>query len=150
VSTLVIGPVPVFDPELEALTGDRSIVVEGGTIVDVLDASAPVPASATRVAAEGKVAIPGLIDCHVHLCYDGDPSRFTAPTEKPGMLAALAMKAMHERVAAGVPRSPRAPTSSRSSPPAGSLPGASSRSRSPCNQRRSPRSSGPPMRPAAG
>jgi imidazolonepropionase-like amidohydrolase len=102
VSTFVVGPVPVFDPALEALTGDRFIIVEDGTIVDVLDAAASVPASATRIAAEGKVAIPGLIDCHVHLCYDGDPSRFTAPTEKPGMLAALAMKAMREQVAAGV------------------------------------------------
>ena len=101
-STFVIGPVPIFDPELEALAGDRFIIVKDGTIVDVLDASASVPASATRIAAEGKVAIPGLIDCHVHLCYDGDPARFTAPTEKPGTLAALAMNAMREQMAAGV------------------------------------------------
>ena len=58
-SVFVIGPVPVFDPELEALTGDRFIIVEDGTIVDVLDASASVPSSATRIAAEGKAAIPG-------------------------------------------------------------------------------------------
>jgi hypothetical protein len=42
VSTLVIGPVPVFDPELEALTGDRFIIIEDGTIVAVLDAAASV------------------------------------------------------------------------------------------------------------
>lgn len=101
-STFAVGPIPVFDPERAAVGEERVIVIENGTIADVLEPSAPVPGSATRIPAAGKVALPGLIDCHVHLCYDGVPSRFTAPTEKPGTLAGLALKAMREQVAAGV------------------------------------------------
>jgi imidazolonepropionase-like amidohydrolase len=46
---------------------DVTILVEGGRIADVLPAGAVLPGAVRRVEAQGLWAVPGLIDCHVHL-----------------------------------------------------------------------------------
>ena len=55
----------VFDSEAGALVGERTVVVEDGCIVDVVDG--PVRAGdAHDVDLRGKTLLPGLIDAHVH------------------------------------------------------------------------------------
>ena len=50
--------------------------VEGPLLKRVGPGAAPaeVPASVARVDLTGKTVLPGMIDCHVHVCLDGGPS----------------------------------------------------------------------------
>ena len=56
---------------------DRGSVWIEGAVIRRVEAGAPpdaVPPAVTRVNAAGKTVLPGLIDCHVHVCLDGGPS----------------------------------------------------------------------------
>ncbi|MGH7356443.1 MAG: amidohydrolase family protein [Candidatus Rokuibacteriota bacterium] len=49
----------------------RAVVVENGRIADVVDESrAP---SGTTLRLDGLTLLPGLFNCHVHLCFGGEP-----------------------------------------------------------------------------
>lgn len=53
---------------------DALLVADGERILYAGPAAnAVVPANALVIDAGGRVLIPGLIDCHVHLCFDGSP-----------------------------------------------------------------------------
>lgn len=52
-------------------TGQATITVTDGRIVNIVDGWQPVPEGATMVHLAGKTVVPGLIDLHVHLT--GDP-----------------------------------------------------------------------------
>jgi imidazolonepropionase-like amidohydrolase len=53
---------------------DATIVVEGMRIVAAGPAGAVAGVrGAQTIDAEGRALLPGLIDCHVHLCFDGSP-----------------------------------------------------------------------------
>lgn len=93
----LIDDVGVFDPVKGIVEPARAIVLRGDRIEAVTAAGA---ASVTRervgeyVEGSGLVAVPGLIDCHTHLCFDGDPGRFTGvnpPGPTQGLLAAQAL-----------------------------------------------------------
>jgi imidazolonepropionase-like amidohydrolase len=45
-----------------------TLVIRDGKIASVAEGEAPADPSATRIDAAGKLVMPGMIDCHVHLC----------------------------------------------------------------------------------
>lgn len=56
----------LLDPEAGVLRDNVSILIEGGRITDI-GAGTPVPEGAQEIALEGKVVMPGMIDCHMHV-----------------------------------------------------------------------------------
>ena len=62
----------LYDPATAETTRPATVLMDGGRVVaagrrDQVHA----PADAARVDAEGLTVLPGLIDCHVHLCFTG-------------------------------------------------------------------------------
>ena len=56
---------------------DAVVVIKGGRISSVGEADAtPVPIGAEVIDVTGKTVMPGLINCHAHLCLDGNPDTF--------------------------------------------------------------------------
>ena len=81
---LVIRGVRILDGRRMKPIEDGALVAEGGRISYVGPArlGPPVGGGARVIEASGKTLIPGLIDCHVHLCFDGTG-------DFPGEVAAL-------------------------------------------------------------
>lgn len=71
-STLVtsIGELTTWEPD-RPVRHDAAIVFDGGAVAWVGDA-ADAPAADQRVDAEGRAAVPGLVDSHSHLMFAGD------------------------------------------------------------------------------
>jgi hypothetical protein len=65
-STLLIRGATVIDGLLDAPLLDRSLLIEGNVIRDILPADAIAPAGTQVVNLGGKFIIPGLFDSHVH------------------------------------------------------------------------------------
>lgn len=55
------------------VTTDSYIVIEGDSITDIGQGDAPITSTDQVIDGEGKYVIPGLIDAHVHLVWDGSP-----------------------------------------------------------------------------
>jgi imidazolonepropionase-like amidohydrolase len=63
----------LYDPATAETTRPAAVLVDGGRVVGAgRRDQVHVPAGAERVDAEGLTLLPGLIDCHVHLCFRGD------------------------------------------------------------------------------
>jgi hypothetical protein len=65
-SILLIRGATIIDGVSDAPLRDRSLLIEGSTIRDVLPATAAAPAGAQVLDLGGKFIIPGLFDSHVH------------------------------------------------------------------------------------
>src|SRR5215831_9758049 len=65
-TTLLIRGATIIDGLADQPLRDRSLLIEGNIIRDVLPANAPAPAGAQVVDLTGKFIIPGLFDSHVH------------------------------------------------------------------------------------
>ena len=65
-STLLIKGATIIDGVSDAPLRDRSLLIEGNIIRDVLSADAAAPAGAQVLDLSGKFIIPGLFDSHVH------------------------------------------------------------------------------------
>src|SRR4051795_1519403 len=65
-STLLIRGATIIDGLSDTPLRDRSLLIEGNTIRDVLPADTPPPAGAQVIDLSGKFIIPGLFDSHVH------------------------------------------------------------------------------------
>lgn len=70
---LVLRGVHVVDPAAGSVERDRSIVIAGDRILRIEAAAAPPPQGARVIECAGAFAVPGLIDCHVHLSFWGEP-----------------------------------------------------------------------------
>jgi len=72
VTSTYFGDATLFDGRI--VRRRHGVLVEGGQIAWVgAHARAPREArAAASVACEGRTLTPGLIDCHVHLCFDGE------------------------------------------------------------------------------
>ena len=91
-----------FDGERE-LPGGVLVLVEGGRIVAVEPGTAPAPDGCDVVHHAGTALLPGLIDCHTHLCTDATPEAFD---KLPGMseddVDAIVTASLRAQLAAGV------------------------------------------------
>jgi hypothetical protein len=65
-STLLIKGATIIDGLSDAPIRDRSLLIEGNTIRELLPADAAAPAGAQVLDLSGKFIIPGLFDSHVH------------------------------------------------------------------------------------
>ncbi len=65
-SMLLIRGATIIDGLADAPIRDRSLLIEGNTIRDLLPANADAPAGAQVIDLTGKFIIPGLFDSHVH------------------------------------------------------------------------------------
>src|SRR6187551_59330 len=65
-ATLLIKGATIIDGVADAPLRDRSLLIDGNTIRDVLPADAAAPAGAQVLDLSGKFIIPGLFDSHVH------------------------------------------------------------------------------------
>ena len=65
-ATLLIRGATIIDGLADQSLRDRSILIEGNIIREVLPANAPAPAGAQVIDLSGKFIIPGLFDSHVH------------------------------------------------------------------------------------
>lgn len=68
------GPVFVGDGRI---LEHATILVEGERIVKVAEGNVAVPNDARKVSLAGMTLLPGIIDCHVHLCLDAGPDPMT-------------------------------------------------------------------------
>ena len=99
--TLVLMGASVIDGTGAEPVRGRAVVVEGGRIASVVDeARAP---RGRRIALEGCTLLPGLINCHVHLCFGAEADPVRALKDEPVALTALkALLRAKQTVDAGV------------------------------------------------
>jgi imidazolonepropionase-like amidohydrolase len=101
-------PIAVFadallDPASAETTRPAAVLVEDGRVVAAgRRDQVHVPADAERVDAEGLTVLPGLIDCHVHLCFLGEGLDLAAQLSTPPSLTLLnAVRACRATLDAG-------------------------------------------------
>ncbi len=82
--------------------GERSgdILIRDGRIVEVGDVRTA--AGEPVLAANGRYVTPGLIDCHVHLCYEGGPNPQVMTNKADGQLEVEAAAHARATILAGV------------------------------------------------
>jgi imidazolonepropionase-like amidohydrolase len=88
----------MLDPEAGAIKGGHQLLVEGETIREV--SAKPIKASGAEVVdCGGRTLMPGLIDCHVHVCASAVnlASLLTVPEALIAFRAAKIMKGMLDR-----------------------------------------------------
>jgi imidazolonepropionase-like amidohydrolase len=97
-----LGNVTLFDGR--SVKQKAGVLVSGGTIQWVgpharvpKDARAAVPVDGT-----GRTLTPGLIDCHVHLCFDGSPDFVSEAAVSQPYAAIKCVKNAERQLAAGV------------------------------------------------
>lgn len=81
-----------------ALLEQATVLIRGGKILAAgASKDVSIPKGSTRVDGRGLTVIPGLIDCHVHLCLGGEPDVVaTVETESPSYT--LLKSARHARL----------------------------------------------------
>jgi imidazolonepropionase-like amidohydrolase len=100
-----LGPVALFDGTGTKTERNRGILIENGRISWVgAHARAPKEAaSATALhPAPGLTVLPGLFDCHVHLCFDGDADFLTEARASEPLAALKAARNAERHLASGV------------------------------------------------
>jgi imidazolonepropionase-like amidohydrolase len=83
----------LYDPATADTTRPAAVLIEEGRVVAAgRRDQVPVPAGALRVDAAGLTLLPGLIDCHVHLCVAGNgvvPAEMLASPPSLTLLSAV-------------------------------------------------------------
>jgi imidazolonepropionase-like amidohydrolase len=82
---------------------NATVLVEGERIVKVAQGNVAVPNDARKVSLAGMTLLPGIIDCHVHLCLDAGPDPMTSLIkESQSMIALKAARFALQTLMAGV------------------------------------------------
>jgi len=99
--TLVLVGASLIDGTGAEPMRGRAVVVEGDTITQILDeARAP---RGRRIDLAGCTLLPGLINCHVHLCFGGEPDPVGAARDEPlGLTALKVLRRAQETLETGV------------------------------------------------
>jgi dihydroorotase len=84
---LLIANGYIIDPAQQLNAGGRSLLIEDGRVVGLLDRGDPVPEQAHVIDATGLIVAPGFIDLHTHLREPGQEYKETIAT---GAAAAVA------------------------------------------------------------
>lgn len=80
-----------------------TVLVEGERIVKVAQGNVAVPNDARKVSLVGMTLLPGIIDCHVHLCLDAGPDpMISLIKESQSMIALKAARFARQTLMAGV------------------------------------------------
>ena len=93
----VLRAAALFDGVSPALMAEPTVVVAGGTIAAVHGPAGPVPAGAHVVDLPRLTLMPGLVDAHLHLCFD-------ASSDPVGHLADTGDDVLRERMAGAARR----------------------------------------------
>lgn len=86
----------VLDLDGGAISARQDVAVRGGLIVEIGDL--PRAAGMTEIDLAGRVLMPGLIDCHLHICAD---SMTAYPQMLPSMAAARAARLLRDTLMRG-------------------------------------------------
>jgi len=80
-----------------------TVIIRGATIAAVgMSKDVAVPRGATRIDGRGFTLLPGLIDCHVHLCLGGEPDVVeTIARETPSLTLLKSGRAAQQTLEAG-------------------------------------------------
>jgi imidazolonepropionase-like amidohydrolase len=99
----VLRAAALFDGVSPALMAEPAVVVADGTIAAVHGPAVPLPADAHVVDLPGLTLMPGLVDAHLHLCFDAssDPAGRLAQTDDD-MLRERMAQAARRALSAGV------------------------------------------------
>jgi imidazolonepropionase-like amidohydrolase len=98
---VVLRAAALFDGVSSALMARPSVLIAGGTIAAVRGPAGPLPADAHVVDLPGLTLLPGLVDTHLHLCFD-------ASDDPIGHLAEAGDDLLRERMAEAARRALRA------------------------------------------
>ena len=98
---VVFRAAALFDGVSSALMARPSVVVANGVIVAVHGPAGPLPAGASVVDLSGLTLMPGLVDAHLHLCFD-------ATSDPVGHLVETRDDLLRERMAEAARRALRA------------------------------------------
>ena len=81
-----------------------TVVIRGTTIAAVgSDRDLAIPRGATKIDGRGLTLLPGLIDCHVHLCLGAEPDVVDAiAKETPSLTLLKSSRAAHQTLEAGI------------------------------------------------
>jgi imidazolonepropionase-like amidohydrolase len=92
----------LFNGEDEPIT-DHGVMVRGGSVVKVAPIAEFAGFEGERVETSGGTLMPGLIDCHVHLCLgaEGDPGT-VADKLLPGQITMRALELAQKTLAGGI------------------------------------------------
>src|SRR5215218_10189823 len=102
VLVLAIRAERAFDGE-QAIAGGALVLTDGGRIVGIEPATAPLPEGWRVIEAPGATLLPGLIDAHVHLCGDsGQGALERLPSHSDAELHQVIERALCQQLAAGV------------------------------------------------
>lgn len=82
--TAIIGA-RLIDGTGKSPVDDAEIIIKGNTI-EAVGKGLDIPKDAKVINAEGKTLMPGLIDSHLHICSNGDPSLMTMLNYRPGLV----------------------------------------------------------------
>ncbi|MEV6898403.1 amidohydrolase family protein [Amycolatopsis sp. NPDC051372] len=96
---LSVRHVSVVDPESEQVTGEQVVRITGGRITAV-EADPGSPVGAGELDGTGLFAVPGLIDCHVHV-NAVSAALGTVADESPAYVAAQASHLLKDMLARG-------------------------------------------------
>jgi imidazolonepropionase-like amidohydrolase len=99
----VLRAAALFDGVSSALLAEPSVVVADGAITAVHGPAEPVPGGASVIDLPGLTLMPGLVDPHLHLCFDatGDPIGHLAQADDDALRQRMA-EAARRALRAGV------------------------------------------------